>query len=430
VKIGLFTDVYHPSVNGISFVVDITKKNLEARGHEVWIIAPKPLRRYRPTTSQNHTIRFAAIQGMLFDEQFTSFFFPPRQLRRLAALGLDAIIVYSPGQIGCMGVYSALKLDIPFCVQYGTDFVAYIKQYRSVIIGMIGLALAAPLALQLTTRETMLMLTWFFNFNSPNQELTRSQRLLKSLLGALHERADYVISVSDKTTKMLEGWKINQRIETLPTAVDELPPDRSLQKKFAKQFGIGVADEVILYTGRLAAEKNLDMLVQAFDLVAAKRPQAKLLLVGGFAYRAKLEAKAQRSRYGERIIFSGPIAREKLGSVYALADIFAFPSLTDTQALVLNEAAHAGLPLVWCDSDLNGVLVHKETGLQSANGPHSFAIALLWLLEHPKDRRAYGQRARRLAAKFTEAQQGAKLDKLIRRMVAAHDERSARTHLK
>ncbi len=98
-KIGLFTDTYFPSINGITYVVDILQKNIEALGHEAVIFAPEPRPRHWFRKREKHVVRVPAVEGLFFEEQLTSFFFPTRQLRRIQDLQLDAIIIFTPGQL-------------------------------------------------------------------------------------------------------------------------------------------------------------------------------------------------------------------------------------------------------------------------------------------------------------------------------------------
>lgn len=105
-------------------------------------------------------------------------------------------------------------------------------------------------------------------------------------------------------------------------------------------------------------------------------------------------------------------------NMYALADIFCFPSLTDTQALVVNEAALMSLPIVWCDDGVNEVLIDGKTGLRAKNTASSYAKALLKLVRGKTVRQQYGQTAKKRASKFSEIHQTQKLVDVIEPLVA------------
>ena len=112
--------------------------------------------------------------------------------------------------------------------------------------------------------------------------------------------------------------------------------------------------------------------------------------------------------------------RDELGVAYAVADAFLFPSTTDTQGLVIHEAALAGLPLVLCDKDVSEVFIENETGLLAPAGARRFAQTALQLLGDDKLRERLGDNARKLAGKFTEAGQTKKLEQLYLECVENH----------
>lgn len=120
-RIGLFSDTYLPTTNGISYVLQIMQKRLEELGHEVYIFAPATNLRGEEPDDNDHVFRFPAIEGVFFDEQLTSVFFPSRAMKKIKALKLDVIHFFTPSQIGLMGAYAAIREDIPLISQYSTD---------------------------------------------------------------------------------------------------------------------------------------------------------------------------------------------------------------------------------------------------------------------------------------------------------------------
>jgi hypothetical protein len=117
-RIGLFTDSYHPATNGVVLVVDGMQRDLEQLGHEVFIVAPAASLKWWQHPREHRVIRLASIRGLFFNDSSVSVFFPPKQLKRIAALHLDAIVIFTPTQIGLMGAYAALTLNIPLVSQY------------------------------------------------------------------------------------------------------------------------------------------------------------------------------------------------------------------------------------------------------------------------------------------------------------------------
>jgi glycosyltransferase involved in cell wall biosynthesis len=237
-------------------------------------------------------------------------------------------------------------------------------------------------------------------------------------LTALHNNTDLVIAVSQKTAVALKKDGVETRIATIPTGVDRLPSSRRAVQAFRKKWHIGKDEQLILYAGRLGEEKNLDLLIDAFALVARMHKTSTLVLVGDFGYRENLEQRVKRKKLEKRVVFTGRLPRTSLGNVYSAADIFTFPSLTDTQGLVLNEAAHAGLPFVWCDKYVNGVAVDGVNGFLAKNDPSDFADALLLLLNDKDTRISFSSHSQRLASKYTETKMTQLLEQEMIRLVA------------
>src|SRR6185369_11368032 len=110
---------------------------------------------------------------------------------------------------------------------------------------------------------------------------------------------------------------------------------------FRHRYAIMPSDRVLLFVGRVNREKGIDRLIDAFAAIVAQRPEARLVLVGA-RYEPKWFAGLLR-RIGPvaaaRITWTGEQPAEVVAAAYAAAEVFVFPSLTDTQALVLQEAA-------------------------------------------------------------------------------------------
>jgi len=226
-----------------------------------------------------------------------------------------------------------------------------------------------------------------------------------------------VVALSKKSEKQLAGWrgKYWYDITTIPTGVDVIKRPTGVKQieEFKSQYGIASDDQVVLYAGRLSAEKNLDILIPMIKKVIRSCPKARLLYVGDFEYRKVLEATAKKSGVGDRITFTGALPRDYLGVVYASADIFVFPSITDTQGLVLHEAAQAGLPFVIIDHDVTEVVRKDENGLIASNSPVSLANCVIKLLQNDELRKKFGKRSKQLATMYSEFAQTKKLEQLF-----------------
>jgi glycosyltransferase involved in cell wall biosynthesis len=162
------------------------------------------------------------------------------------------------------------------------------------------------------------------------------------------------------------------------------------------ELGAGPDDVVVLSVARLAPEKGLDVLVHA--VAEAGDSRLLLMLAGGGPERKRLEDLA-RVR-GVRLVFAGDREWERIVETYVVADVFALLSQREPWAVVVNEAAACGLPLVLSDrvGAAHDLLVDGENGaLVRAGDVDAAANALRRLAADPELRRAYGERSRELA---------------------------------
>lgn len=427
-KIGLFTDTYRPSINGIVFVVESTKKHLEELGHEVYIFCPA--RSIRPSKTalafdeDEHIVRFPSIKGAFYDDYDTSLFFPPRVLRQIRELDLDVIHFFTPGQVGLMGVFAAFKTDTPLVAQHCTDLREYVEHYRDGLLlpGLLALIALLPFTVKVDGKD----LREIMKLYRPRRgRVEWNIDIVERMVTLVYSKCDAVVALSRKSKTQLESWQHTDNYQypvTLkPDGVTPLPSStKAQQRAFRKHYGIGERDELVTFVGRLGSEKNLAMLIPVIEQVFAVRPAARLLFVGDFEYREKLEELARQSLVPDRITFTGALPREELGKIYETSSVFAFPSLTDTQAWVLHEATHAGLPVVMIDPDLSEVVIDDENGFIVPNAVNEFAEAILKILGDDKLRRAFSKKSRDLSAQFTEAGQIKKLEKLYETATARH----------
>ena len=342
-RIGLFTDTYRPSINGITFVVESLKNQLEALGHEVYVFCPA--RSIRPSqesgllAEDDHIIRFPSVPSGFFDDFDISLIFPPIILRQIADMHLDIIHVFTPSQIGLLGINAAVRGDIPFIVQHCTDLYEFVENYPNVLPGILALiGIIFPASIKLSRKDMHEIAKMY----RPHRGAAKwSQAIVAKAITLLHSKADMVIALCPKSYHQLESWQDEAYaypLTLLPNGVNALPrPNTERLQAFREQWGLRKSDEIFGFVGRLGEEKNLALLIRSFDIVGKARPRAKLLFVGDFGYRASLESMAATSKYGDRIIFTGAMPREDLGVAYAALDVFAFPSLKDTQGWVLHE---------------------------------------------------------------------------------------------
>jgi glycosyltransferase involved in cell wall biosynthesis len=180
-------------------------------------------------------------------------------------------------------------------------------------------------------------------------------------------------------------------------------------------------EDILLYAGRVAREKNLEFLVRAFERIVSVRPRTRLVIAGDGPYRTTLEASVREWGLEELVIFTGFLNRSDLISFYQQATLFVFPSMTDTQGLVVMEAMMAGAAVVAVnvlgpvDVIQNGI-----TGVLANPTVHEFSAACLCLLDDRETRRRMGGAARRWARNHSSRNSAEKLMEIYRLAGAKH----------
>lgn len=317
-----------------------------------------------------------------------------------------------------LGVYAAQRTGAVLVVQHCTDLNRYAAHYPSALPGVLALSAMLPFVFKLTGTDVRTLLSMY----RPRRRISVwNAEIASATLAMVYSRCDRVIALTRKSVRQLESTTgpYGFDVELLPTGVDPLPePSLAQIAEFRQTWGIGGEDEVIGYVGRLGAEKNLELLIQTFAHLAPQRPRLKLLFVGDFNHRDRLEELAQDTGHGDRIIFTGRLPRNTLGVAYATLDVFLFPSVTDTQGLVLHEAAAAGCPLIIVDGELSEVLAEGENGYVVRNDSSEMAEKTASLLDAPILIQKFSHHSKNLAARFSEKNQVARQIALYERLAS------------
>jgi glycosyltransferase involved in cell wall biosynthesis len=193
------------------------------------------------------------------------------------------------------------------------------------------------------------------------------------------------------------------RIHQLPRGVDleNFHPDKAKKGAWA---ALGLPEDGIrlLYVGRVSREKNLELLAECVPGLFKARPDLSLTLVGDGPFRTALQARLSGH---PRVRFTGVVQGERLSSLFASADIFVFPSLTDTFGNSVVEALASGVPCV--TSDLGGpceIVVDGECGLVFHHGREGDLSAKILDLAGDAERlRAFKAKARERALRYAYA---------------------------
>lgn len=369
-KIAMFSDCFHPVVNGVVTSMDILRKQLQAAGHEVELYVPGPA---PEGSAEPGVVRFASVAAPFHDESRFSFPWPLRSLFRLGRQRPDVIHVHTPFNLGLLGIWLARRMGIPYVFTHHTLWEEYVHY--------------VPLV---------------------NKRLLR--RVAIGLCRGLCNGSGGVVAPSAEVRDRLLEQGVTQRVEIIPTGID--------LEVFAQGNGqrvrgeLGIPDDVPLavYAGRMGKEKSLDFLLRAFAQMAAWHPSARLLMVGGGPEKENLEALARSLGLGARVHFTGYVDRNRLVDYYRAGEVFVFASVTETQGLVSLEAQASDRPVVAVRaSGSSEVVADGISGFLVPQEVEAFASATLRVLTDEALRQRLTQGARAQAFAFSAERMGERM---------------------
>ena len=406
--IAQFTDNYGPAHSGLLYAVQFLESEVLKAGHRVLLVAPEahgpnPLAgnpHRREIRMPSVPIPGAGIRLSLGkDLEF--------RLAQLVADPPDIIHVHGMGGVGLLGVWVAQRANRPLVVTWHTDLEAYAEHYWH--LGPFLNAAYQMFALRAEPKPWTKVSK--LRFKRPRRGGAQLQ-LLQAAADMLTS-ADVVTTPTDKTGKRVLELAPAARVRVVPNGTDALPDRPPIPR------GKGPR---LLYVGRVSPEKGLDLLLDAFELVLDFEPDAELVIVGDWKEAPPgLRRRLQRAARWGKTKLIGRVPREELAAYYLGADVFVFPSLTDTQALVLHEAALCGLPLVVVDQELNLVVDPGVNALVARSNLVSLSQAIMSMLRQLEDpgfaSRAHA-RSRELAGQWTIARQASEMMSIYNDLIA------------
>lgn len=330
VRIAFVTETYPPELNGVSATVARAVCWLRARGHLVHLVRPR--QRGEAAKDDAEEWRVAGLPLPMYrDLRMGLPVFSGLKLRWRMKRP-DVIHVATEGPLGWAACLAGRRIGVPVTSDLRTHFDLYSDYYG---LGfMRGLVSGYLRSFHNATDCTFVPTT--------------------ALAASLHDR----------------GF---ERLSVVGRGVDAerfAPAQRSEQLRQA--WGATPDDPVLLHVGRLAAEKNIPLVLRAFESMQTLRPRARLVMVGAGPLRRILERTAPPG-----VVFAGELRGQGLAEHYASSDIFLFPSLTETFGNVTLEALASGLVVVAFNVAAASVhITHGTSGFLSAPGDDTEFVAL------------------------------------------------------
>lgn len=359
-RIGMMVDVYKPYVSGITNYIDLNKRALENAGHEVYVFT------FGDLDYQDDEERVIRNPGLPLSD--TGYYLSVRYKSKHKKLlqTMEVVHVHHPFISGRLALHYCRPVQIPIVFTNHARYDLY-AQVR---------------------------MPWM-----PEEV---SHGLLQAYMPDFCEAVDLVISPSPGMERVLRQYGVESHIEVVPNGV-ELRRFHTAQPLSRAEFGFTEEDILLIYAGRIAPEKNLEFLLQAFAGVSQVVRNVHLLIVGGGQREHEEEVKPLPSELGiqDRVRFVGMIPYDRLPSYLAMCDVFVTASVTEVHPLSVIEGMAAGLPVLGIDSPgVGDSVINGETGLLATNDIASFTAKLTYLCMDRNLRTKMGIAARRASAQY------------------------------
>jgi len=350
-RVSLVTETFPPEINGVAMTLGRLVAGLQARDHPVQLIRPRQGREAEPgdDTGVEQVLRpgipiprYAGLNMGLPAKGMLS--------KLWAARRPDIVHIATEGPLGWSALAAAEKLRLPVVSGFHTNFDRYSRHYG------IG---------------------WL-------------KKPIHAYLRKFHNRAGLTLvptrSLREELT--VAGFR---NVEVLARGVDPMLFDPARRSTGLRQaWGLEGDALAVIHVGRIAPEKNLTLLVQAFRAIETRHPGARLILVGDGPSLAALKAAHPD------FVFRGARIGEELAEHYASADMFLFPSVTETFGNTLTEAMASGLACVAYDYAAAAEhMRHGQDGLKAPmHDERAFVDLAVWLAAHAEARAALRAAAR------------------------------------
>jgi glycosyltransferase involved in cell wall biosynthesis len=239
-----------------------------------------------------------------------------------------------------------------------------------------------------------------------------TRRLARSQCNAL----DAVVVPSQAMGDALLDYGVTKPLHVLPTGIPLEKFSRGDRHGFRQRHGIAADQPVALYVGRVALEKNLDFLLVATRHALLRNPALRLVIAGEGPALASLKRQAAALGIADKVLFVGYLDRAlELPDCYAAADLFAFPSKTETQGLVLLEAMAMGLPTLGIPAMGAAEILGPRLGAVCApDDAVAFGALMAELLADPPRLAALSVEARNFAGAWAAPERARQLAALYR----------------
>ncbi len=375
-KIAIFSDNFYPELSGISDSIIALGKNLAKRGHQIDFYAARyPEKAFGIVNlpfqeldlGENVRIhRFYSFPAVTPTKQGRMVV--PNGLRWLSMLKEKPDVVYTQlfFGVGMEALVAAKALDVPLV---GTSHTP-IKEFLQY----------GPLHAKWVEKVSSQFVSWYYN------------------------HCVFVTAPSNSILEEMKRFGFNKpsRVISNPIDLKNFSPASAEEKqKLKKEFDL--SNKTVLFTGRLAPEKHVDVIIQAVALAKKQFPDINLVITGHGSSEGGLKKLAEELGIKDNVRFWGTVSEKMLVKAFQVSDIFAIASTAETQSISLMKAMSTGLPVIGVDYLALPEYIDNNNGFIVAPGDYdNMAEKIIYLLRNPERQKILGQGGIGTVRKFSE----------------------------
>jgi len=377
-RIAIFSDSWYPYISGVNRSIEIFKMELEKHGHQVFLFVPAYGNRSR---QEPDLYRFASLPAVFNPGFRLALPLSPRLTRTLKKLSVDLIHSQSPMIMGRAGLFCSRRLNLPLVFTHHTLYDLY-THYAGLLAGP-------------------------------------ATRALTSYVRNYANQCDLVITPTNIVAELLSKRGITAPLKAVSTGVVLEEFEQCDRNWLRRNLGLSDKETIILCVARLGLEKNIFLLLDSFALINRRLPETRLVLVGLGPLRNKIRPYAGSLGLEDRFyLLDREFSRLELASIYSSADLFLYPSVTETQGIIINEAHAAGLPVVAAGAyGVTEMVEDGVDGILTDPAPEALAEAAAKMIKDKALREVLGQGALKAARRISSGQMAEKMISAYRQVL-------------
>ncbi len=392
-KIAIFSDNFYPEMSGISDSIISLAKELAARGHKIVFYVPRYSRRdflvsklpFRELNLGENIEIFRLFslpyraaptkQGRLVLPILSSY----RHIRQF-----DPDIIYTQLFFGAglEALFLSRLLKKPLVGTNHTPLLEFLKY--------------APVRWKWLGKAGMKYVNWYY------RHCVFTSTPCRALLSEMETF----------------GFRAKSSVLSNPLELSDFSPVEFLEEKIRLKKKFGLSTHTILYTGRLAQEKNVDVVLRAMAFVKRDIPDISFAITGHGSAEASLRQLAEELGLAKQVHFFGYLKREEFADIYRASDIFTVMSAAETQCLSMMHAFASGIPAIAADAYGLPEYVPENAGFVVLPGDaRELAEKILFLLSHAEESKRLGENGKRFVRTFSASAVASEWERIFREIL-------------